>query len=449
MFERCYVVTLDRRPDRYERFIQGLPADWPFPKPERFSAIDGQLVPHPKWWRMGAGAWGCMRSHLLLCERCLNEGVESVLLLEDDAVFPDGFTGKASEFLAAVPANWEMIYLGGQLLKVDRERPIRINPLVYKPFNVNRTHAFALRGKEFMGTVYQHLHEWGTWKYGHHIDHHFGVLHQSGKHAVYCPGDWLVGQADGPSDIKAGNKVFPERYWPGAKAASGNRHAPDAPVRPFVAVIGLHSSGSSAMAGVLHHLGAFLGKNLTGYYGKDPERDCGFEAAKLARICEAAIPFPQCRIMQPLDIITAELRAWARANQGVANSSNTIAAGKYPMLCRLGPQLREAVGGSMKVVHIDRPLEESILSIQRRCPKRDPEQLAAHQRWLWEGKQEFLATLPPEDVLTVSYDRLLSNPREVAEAVAPFAGLKPTAKQIERAVKSVDAGKRHVKSVQS
>lgn len=447
MLERCYVISLARRPERYERFIAGLPDDWPFPRPERFMAIDGHTVGPPKWWRQGNGAWGCYRSHLALIERCLNEGVESVLLLEDDAVFPTGFSAAAAQFLNALPDNWQMAYLGGQLLRVHLQRPTRVSDQVYRPFNVNRTHAFALRGRKFLQAVYEHLHEWGTWKHGHHIDHHFGVLHQSGKYNVYCPGEWLVGQADGLSDIKAGKVTFPERFWPGAKAAAGEQVAAVDPSRPFVAVIGLHSSGSSALAGVLYHLGAFLGKHLGGFYGKDPERDCGFEAAKLARICEQAIPFPQCSIKQPLDIVTAELRSWVRANQTVAAKAGTIAAGKYPMLCRLGPQLRAAIDGPFKVIHIDRPLEESIRSLQRRSPRRSPELLAEHQQWLWDGKQEFLASLTSEHVLTVTYDDLLSDPASVARSMSEFSGIRPSAEQFAKAVASVDAGKRHVMPV--
>jgi hypothetical protein len=447
MFERCYVVSLDRRPDRYERFVSGLPSDWPFPQPERFRAVDGTVVPHPGWWRQGAGAWGCYRSHTLLLEKCINEGVESVLLLEDDAVFPSGFTSQAVPFVQALPADWDMVYLGGQLLKVGHERPTRISELVYQPYNVNRTHAFGVRGHKFMRELYKNLFNFKTWKNSHHIDHRFGELHQSGKCRVFCPGSWLVGQADGPSDIKAGRTVFPERFWPGAVKAGGLDVSvmPEVQrVRPFVAVMGLHSSGSSATAGVLHHLGAFLGNSLTGFYGKDPERDCGFEAAALARICETAIPFPKTEIVQPLDIVTEELRRWVRGNSATARSRKTVAAGKYPMLCRLGPQLREAAGDDMKVIHIIRDPEESIQSIIRRCPRRPAALLESHQRWLWDGLQAFLAEMAPENVLAVTYDDLLHNTDDTVSRIATFSGMRPTEAQVARAVSSVDPKKRHV-----
>ena len=65
---------------------------------------------------------------------------------------------------------------------------------------------------------------------------------------------------------------------------------------PFALVLGLHSSGSSAMAGVVHHLGVHLGTNMGGFYGNDPEKSCGFEELELVRLCEEIIPFPSLSV---------------------------------------------------------------------------------------------------------------------------------------------------------
>lgn len=440
-FERSYVVTLDRRPDRYERFVAGLPADWPFPRPAKFRAIDGQIVKPPRWWRPGDGAWGCYRSHVAILEACLNEGCESVLLFEDDAIFPPDFTARALEFLAAVPLDWQMLYLGGQLLKTSANRPGRVSDLVYRPHNVNRTHAFAVRGRDFMAILYRHLHDWNDWKPGHHIDHHFGRLHEGGKHAVYCPCDWLVGQAEGVSDIKRGNVSFPDRFWPAPRTAAGHRPPP---AGPFTAIVGLHSSGSSALAGLIYHLGAYMGGNLGGFYGNDPATSCGFEAAKLARICEMASPFPSCERCLPSDLVAQQLRSWTNRLRAEAARLKTAAVGKYPLLCRLGDELHAALGDELRVIHIDRPLEESIESLARRCPNRDPAVLEDHQRWLWEGKQALLESMRTERVFSTTYEELLADPAGVAICALDFLGMKGTPARLGRAVAYVDAGKRHV-----
>ena len=65
-------------------------ARWPFRQPVRFRAVDGNSVPPPSWWPAGPGAWGCLRSHLRIFEDALMDGVDRLLVLEDDVCFvPD------------------------------------------------------------------------------------------------------------------------------------------------------------------------------------------------------------------------------------------------------------------------------------------------------------------------------------------------------------------------
>src|SRR5262249_9106247 len=151
-----------------------------------------------------------------------------------------------------------------QHLKSNIAPPQKINSWVYQPFNVNRTHALAVRGKSFIQKLYRHLHSWNRWHESEHVDHHLGRLHERRIHKIYAPKEWLVGQDAGESDICA--QQVQQRYWPSATQkfqAAGEQPG-------FVAVIGLHSSGSSAMAGLLHHMGVHLGNQLGGYYGWNP-----------------------------------------------------------------------------------------------------------------------------------------------------------------------------------
>ena len=93
-FDALDCLNLDRRRDRWDRLQAQIPEDWPFRRVEQVSAVDGKLAPPPDWWTQGRGAWGCYRSHLRCIEHALNAGMESVLLLENDAKFCDGFTAK-------------------------------------------------------------------------------------------------------------------------------------------------------------------------------------------------------------------------------------------------------------------------------------------------------------------------------------------------------------------
>jgi Glycosyltransferase involved in LPS biosynthesis len=435
VFQQVYCINLDRRPDRWEAFLNRVPADWPFGRIQRVSAIDGAKTSYPNWWTAGGGAWGCYRSHLMLIENALNSGVQSLLILEDDAMFVPEFSKRAMEFLTSVPDDWGMIYLGGQHLKVNKNPPVRVGPGVYRPFNVNRTHGYALKG-EGIAAVYRHLTSI-RWKKRHHIDHHLGEFHERQCVPIYCPEEWLIGQADGESDI-SGNTAD-ERFWISARHCDVSGHS-------FVAVLGLHSSGSSCLAGVLHHLGLHLGNVLTGYYGNDPRsRKCGFEAVGLRDLCEKAIPFPACRLAVPNEKADASLRHWINEKRREAAMRKTIAAGKYPQLCRLGPQLLEICGKQLKVIVSERPLAQSIESLQRRCPRQNAEQLKKHQLWLEEGKQWLLNQIPAENQLTVAYEDLLRSPSTEAKRISGFLGIELTEARMQAIQNWVDPAQQHVK----
>lgn len=440
-FERVYCLNLDRRPDRWRRFVEGLPAEWPFELPERVPAIDGRRVKHPDYWSAGGGAWGCYRSHLRLIEQCLNEGVRSVLLLEDDALFPPDFTARVTAWLRGVPANWQMLYLGGQHLFAKSHPPRRLGPDLYQPYNVNRTHAFALQG-DMLQIVYTHLlrHDWHR---RNHIDHHLGRLHQQRKHRIYCPGEWLVGQAEGKSNISG--REPPDRFWPSATSIA-ERHRADLPPPSFVAVLGLHSSGSSALCQALYHTGLWFGERLQlqGYWGKDmPAR--GGEHRHLAAVMEAAIPLPAVHFRKPNRWLWKKLKHFIGARQQEAKPRNVVAAGKYPQLCQAGRQLLAICGKGLRVIVCDRPIDESISSLVRRTWASGDQAaaIADHQRWLAAGR-DWIVEQIPDQVCVVEYADLLTNPHQVLQRVTDWLGLQPTADQLTAAVAAIDPNKRHI-----
>ena len=195
--EKSFVINLVFKTDRLEKFQSSIPKCL---RPvDVWRAIHGDTVQHPDWWTAGRGAWGCYRSHMQILEMCYNEGVESYLVFEDDAVFHENFADLFPQFVANLPDDWEMVYLGGQLLHEIAHPPKRVNDHWYVPYNVNRTHAFAVHKRGYE-KLYRHLaatpfvnHE--------HIDHHLGRLHESGTLKIYCPAKWLVGQDAGQSNI--------------------------------------------------------------------------------------------------------------------------------------------------------------------------------------------------------------------------------------------------------
>ncbi len=207
MFDYVACINLDRRHDRWERFVELLPAAWPFARPERYAAVDGSKVPPPEWFRtlpaQRPGAWGCYRSHVRLWEDCLSAGVESVLVLEDDAVCCPDFAPKVLRFLEHVPPDWDQIYLGGQHLEAHVTAPRSEDGIVVRCGNVNRTHAYALRPKMMLAAYHEMSaapHEPAR-QHHFHIDHRFGAMHATGKWNVYAPYRFLIGQLCGESDV--------------------------------------------------------------------------------------------------------------------------------------------------------------------------------------------------------------------------------------------------------
>lgn len=429
-FDRVACINLAQDTERWREFQARLPADFPFGAVERYDAIYGKLAPPPPWWAGGGGAWGCYRSHMRMLEECLHAGLDSYLVFEDDATFCDEFSRHAAEFFASLPDDWGLVYLGGQHLHAGEKPPLKINDNVYRPYNVNRTHAFAVRGVDMMRRLYQHLNA-REWHSAHHIDHRLGRLHQQRRDPIYTPREWLCGQAPGKSRV-CGREV-PFRKWAPAELLA---HDPD---RRFVAVIGLHSSGSSLLAMMLHKLGVHMGNQLGGYHGG--------EAVGLAKLCEKIVRFPATTIAMDEEKIRKKLAKWINGNRREAAERHTIGGGKYPHLCVLGEHLQAICGRSLRVLHIDRPLEESIESLQRRSRQAkgwlavSDDQAESVQRWLHAAKQTFLASQPH---LTVTYDDLLTNPVEQLDRIVDYLQIEPSAEQYQAALSQVDPARRHV-----
>lgn len=427
VFDRCYCVNLNRRADRWDEFQARVPDRWPFPVIERFPAIDGQQVKPPTWFKAGAGAWGCYRSHLAIIERCISDKVNSVLILEDDAIFRADFIGEVLGWMSHVPGDWEWMYFGGQHLKP----PKSLNEHLVEAVNVNRTHAYALRG-DGLKKVYDHLHQWESWKKTSHIDHHYGVLHSKMK--VYAPAKrWFVGQAAGKSNI-AGKDVS-EQWWVGSiRRGKVLVEAEQKESRmSSVAVLGTYRGGTSCVAGVLHHLGVYMGHRIASEVRSRGDRYCTYEARMLRQICWNAFDEPTMTSKGiERDEIVRRLSRWMDSRRKEVEPTRMI-GGKHPMLSLMTDEL-EIAWAPVKFIRVCRPFMDTVKSM-----KRDawwPDQCEDAIKVLYTACERARQTC--RDILHVDFYNLTENPASVIKEIVGFLGLEPDEAAIEKAVSFVN-----------
>lgn len=207
-FSQAFVINLPFKSDRLERFMRSVPEC--IGGVTHWRAVHGDTVRPPRYWNAGNGAWGCYRSHMQILEYAIANKLESYVVFEDDAIFAPNFESELQSIMGNIPEDWQQLYLGGQLLHEIKNPPKRVNEWLFMPYNVNRTHCFAVHRRGYYD-LYDHLMSLPFAK-DDHIDHHLGRLHEKGKFAVYVPRRWIVGQGEGWSNISG--KFNNATYWP-------------------------------------------------------------------------------------------------------------------------------------------------------------------------------------------------------------------------------------------
>jgi len=200
--DRVVLINLRRRPDRLVNVQNELAKiEWPFQPLEVVAAVDAHLVQHPKNWATGGGSFGCCRSHLRELERALNDGIKTIMVLEDDFYFtkPATFVEDVQKFFSEVPQDWEFVALGAQ----HHATPQTISENVVKFTNIQRTHCYIVRGQRITDLY----HHWLSSK--NHIDWDFKNFIPKWK--AYGPKEWLIGQDESKSDISGSNDA--KRSW--------------------------------------------------------------------------------------------------------------------------------------------------------------------------------------------------------------------------------------------
>ena len=226
--DRVFVINLRSRADRLIAFRgRQKSAGWELPEPEVVPAIAGDLVGVPPYFRQGGGAWGCLRSHIQILERCIMDGVGSVLVMEDDVEWFADAWSRLADFLSCVPADWSQLMLGGQ--HCSPADPV--SPGVVRCCNTQRTHAYVVRGAGMKSL----LRAW--YSCAVHLDWVMGGDWQRSWPA-YAPDPFIFGQCGGKSDISG--RLLNSLYWnPPTNAAVAAIEAPRAVIEQL-RTYGLH-----------------------------------------------------------------------------------------------------------------------------------------------------------------------------------------------------------------
>jgi hypothetical protein len=211
-FERIVILNLPYKQDRRRRLTANL-RDTGIADPKKVKwqrATAGDWTGHPAWWNAGNGAWGCAWSHVSALETAIMDKLESVLILEDDAIFAADAQERLADLSPEWPHQWGQIYLGGQHLG---EAPAAVSDQWLMAHNVNRTHAYGVHRNTMARMMAHCLYapDYMAHPHGWHIDHQLGIAHERKDWAVYAPKWWLAGQAADRSNISG--KANREMWW--------------------------------------------------------------------------------------------------------------------------------------------------------------------------------------------------------------------------------------------
>jgi glycosyl transferase, family 25 len=187
-FHNFYCINLDRRPDRRARVEPRFERLGISPV-IRYAAFDAQLSGVPDTWGDVPGAYGCLMSHLAIVREARSSAAPHVVIFEDDVVFDEHFHERFDRAAADIPADWDMLLLGGS----HWSPPERISGEVFRATATVATHAYALKHTIFGAFI--ELNGESTSP----VDCNNTVL--QGRFHAYCFLPNLAWQEDGYSDI--------------------------------------------------------------------------------------------------------------------------------------------------------------------------------------------------------------------------------------------------------
>ena len=188
---------------------------------------------------------------------------------------------------------------------------------------------------------------------------------------------------------------------------------------PRVAVLGTYSSGSTAVAGCLHHLGVRMGRRFWQDY---------YEPSWLSERLRNWWAEPQLTESVPRAERVRVLGDWVRDME--RDWAGPVGL-KHPLLCLSGSDLIDAWGPGVQFVWTHRPIENAVQSLARRGWWADP---AAIQHRLWDAVSEFFAS---QDHVRIDFRDMMADPEREVRRLCDELGLDPDPDPLATAISSV------------
>lgn len=182
-----------------------------------------------------------------------------------------------------------------------------------------------------------------------------------------------------------------------------------------IAILGTYRSGSSAIAGMLHHLGIELGSPFVGDH---------YESSELSTALRVWWTEPLLLPSMNVKKRRKFLRQWIEARE---IGSNLVGA-KHPLLSLSANDVFDAWGPETRFIWCARPLVESIDSLARLNWWAEPDRI---QRKLNLANEEFFQTV---EHLKLAYCTTQSDPMAQIELICNWLGLSPAKQQVDQAL---------------
>jgi tetratricopeptide (TPR) repeat protein len=201
-------------------------------------------------------------------------------------------------------------------------------------------------------------------------------------------------------------------------------------VAPIIVVLGPYCGGTSAVAGVLNHLGVFMGTEFSYAFRELGET---WEESALHRLCTNAFREPRGELIMAPSSLETKLRSWADDHRRAASAEGRPPGVKLPMLCVAIDFIRAAWGPIVPVV-VDRPLANVVASLNRLGWFADEQERAESTAGLIAARDRALAGAA---TVRVDFEALCSTPADEVRRLVDELCLEVTEDQIAAAVRSV------------